>query len=138
MEDEQTASMTTGNQVITHTFPNPGEFTVCMTITRTQPDGKKCKEKICKDVFVEIEGFINAFPNPVTDQINLVLENSSFDGIASIEIIDANNRKCKSIEMKMNAQTISSISVEDFKTGIYMIRIKMEDKFYIKRILIVN
>jgi hypothetical protein len=137
-KDEQIASMTTGNQIISHTFPGPGEYTVCMTIVRTQLDGKKCKEKYCKDVFVDQDGFITAFPNPVTNQINLMLEKTGFEGMATIEIMDANNRKCLSSEMEMNDGRITSINVEDFKTGIYIIRIKMKDKIYIKRIIVVK
>ena len=85
---QQISYLTYGNQSITHTFPGPGEYTVCMTIVRTQPNGKQCKEKFCKDIFVEEDGFVTAFPNPVTNQVNLILQETSFEGMAFIEIMD--------------------------------------------------
>lgn len=135
---EQISYMTTGNQILTHTFPEPGEYTVCMTVIRTQANGKTCKEKFCKDVVVEEDGFVSAFPNPVTNQVNLVLKGTLFEGMASIEIMDSNNRKCKSMEVEMSDDIITSIDLSDIKTGVYMIRIRMDNDIHTKRILIVR
>ncbi len=135
---EQVSYLSYGNESITHTFSGPGDYTVCMSIKRTQPNGKQCKEHVCKDIFVEEDGFVSAFPNPVTNQVNLLLEETSFRGMADIEIMDSNNRKCKSMTLEMSDQIVTSIDVSDFKTGVYMIRIKVDNKIHTKRILIVR
>jgi len=137
-KDQQISYLTYGNASITHTFPGPGEYTVCIKITRTQADGKKCKEKFCKDVVVSEEGFVAAYPNPVTNLINLVPEETSFEGMATIEIMDSNNRKWKSMKVALRDREMTSIDVSDVKSGIYMIRIQMDDKIHTKRILIVR
>jgi len=137
-QDSQTANMTQGNQSVSHTYTGPGEYTVCMTIIRTQLDGKQCKEKFCKDVFVSENGLISVFPNPVTDQVNIAPENTSFNGMATIEIIDASNRLCKSLKLEVSDDIITSIDVDDFKTGVYMIRINLDNEIHTKRIIIVK
>lgn len=136
--DEQIASMTIGNASIQHTFPGPGEYSMCMIVVRTQPDGQQCKEKFCKDVVINLDGLVNVFPNPVTERINITLEQTDFDGMATVELMDPNNRKCKSMQLELNDQSMTSIDVEELKTGIYILRIKMGDKIHTKRILIVK
>ena len=35
------------------TFPGSGKYTICMKITRTQPDGTQCMHEICKDFNIQ-------------------------------------------------------------------------------------
>lgn len=137
-KEQQVSYLTSGNQSITHTFPGPGEYSVCISVVRTQPDGKQCKELFCKDVVVSQEGFVAAFPNPVVNQVHLVPEHTTFLGMAKVELLDASNRKHMSLDVKMSDQIMSTIDVSGIKAGVYMLRINMDGEMYTKRILIVR
>jgi|GEM_PF-806052 len=47
---------TTGSgQLPTHTFPGPGVYTVCLEVIATNASGEVCREKICKEVYIQCE-----------------------------------------------------------------------------------
>ena len=109
-----------------------------MTITRAQPNGKKCKEKYCKDIQVEEEGFVDAYPNPVTNLLYLSIQEMEFEGMVEIEIIDSNNRICESFTTGMSDAQITSLDLSNLKSGVYIVRMQMKDKIHTKRILLIR
>ncbi|MBL0913426.1 MAG: PKD domain-containing protein, partial [Bacteroidia bacterium] len=47
---------TTGSgQLPTHTFPGPGVYNVCLTVTATNASGEVCRKQICKEIYIQCE-----------------------------------------------------------------------------------
>lgn len=136
--EESTANMTTGNQSITHTFPNFGEYKVCMTVIRTATNGKQCKAQICKDINVFPNGLIKTYPNPATHQLYIDIQMMEEEELAQIEVIDTEGRIIFSESSMISDSSNPAIDVADLHTGTYTLRITMGDKVTIKRFLVVH
>ncbi|MFT6782439.1 MAG: PKD repeat protein [Saprospiraceae bacterium] len=135
---EQTSNMTVGSASITHTFPAFGEYIVCMTIIRTQANGKQCKMEVCKDINVFPNGFIQTYPNPVTNELFIGIEYMEVEQMANIQLIDANNRVLYKSQQMVSDQIVPSIDVTVFHTGVYTLRITIDDNVTSKKVLIVH
>lgn len=75
---------------------------------------------------------LNAYPNPTTEKLHL-----EFDGLVrtgSIEILNEQGAILK--HFKINNTTAMNISIQEFSTHIIFLRIVMDDKVVIKRILV--
>ena len=136
--DEQLGSYSQGADVVTHTFPGPGEYTVCIKVIRTLANGKQCEGKFCKDVRVLPVGIITSFPNPASSSLNIQLEESFFEGVTTLELIDANNRIIRKIERIISNKNVTTLDVQDIKTGVYILRINMAGVIITKRVLVVH
>lgn len=78
----------------------------------------------------EIFSNFSVFPNPATNFIKITNTQNLF--IQSLEIIDLNGRIVKMV--KINA-TEGRITIDELKTGIYIIKIITDDGFVFKKIL---
>jgi len=135
---EQTANTTIGNQTITHTFPGPGEYKMCMTVIRTTPTGKQCKHRFCKEVDVFSGIQVDAFPNPTSSRLMIRVDEESFEKSTKFELMDMNNRVAISQEAMFSSKAPLELNVEGLKTGIYILRITTGDMKITKRILVVQ
>lgn len=75
---------------------------------------------------------LNAYPNPTTEKLHL-----EFDGLVrtgSIEILNEQGAILK--HFKINNTTAMNISIQEFSTHVIFLRIVMDDKVVIKRILV--
>ena len=59
--DQTPPEMSEGNASILHTYDSPGDYTVCMTVTRTTPSGTVCTETYCETL--SISSFDNLVDN---------------------------------------------------------------------------
>ena len=67
---------------------------------------------------------ISIYPNPATDK--LTLEIPSAISLHQIEITDALGRVVQSIKWKVQSH-ITTISVSDFPSGVYFIKVQLQD-----------
>jgi PKD repeat protein len=135
---EQTSNMTTGSESITHTFPSYGEYTVCMIITRTQANGKQCKEEFCKDVSVFMNGFISTYPNPATNRLFINIEEMEEEQMANIQLIDAQNKLIYEKRKMISDQITPSLDISEIHTGVYTLRVTIDDNVTTIQVLIVH
>lgn len=76
----------------------------------------------------EIEGQINVYPNPFSDQL-IVVSNSK---ISSLNVVDIQGRLVLEIAP---TNTKTSISTESWANGVYFIQMQAEDNQFFKKIL---
>jgi len=70
------------------------------------------------------------YPNPSNNIINIKIENTNY---TTIEIYDITG------DLKFNTGTNSKnvkIDVSDYTTGIYLIKVKQDDKIYIEKVIV--
>ena len=72
------------------------------------------------------------FPNPSNDF--LTLKNSSQQSLKSIVLFDSNGHILKNIEFNNNATEIQ-ILLNQYESGIYLLKVKSEDSSIVKRII---
>lgn len=60
-DDGSLGVVSDGNDIVTHTFPSPGTYAVCVRVTRTASNGEICIRKVCKTVVVS--GIIGTGPS---------------------------------------------------------------------------
>ena len=75
--------------------------------------------------------FIEVYPNPVRDHLRIRVNSNKFD---LIELFDHLGRLIKKIETESNKEM--TITMEDFQSGMYFIRIRSERGNYLKRVII--
>ncbi|MBL7941700.1 MAG: hypothetical protein JNM00_02985, partial [Flavobacteriales bacterium] len=71
-----------GPDVVTHTFPGPGTYDVCVKVVRTAADGTVCTASVCVTLviplvpagMVELPGDLVLFPNPSTGIFKIQVE----------------------------------------------------------------
>ena len=80
----------------------------------------------------EFENSIMVFPNPSNDF--LTLKNSGQQSIKSIVLFDSNGRILKNIEFNDNATEIQ-ILLNQYESGIYLLKVNSEDSSIVKRII---
>lgn len=78
------------------------------------------------------EKTIQLFPNPVSN--DFTLRNNSNQNLQSAKIIDLNGRLVEKINLK-NMEKDKIISMHNYATGIYLIKINSEDKSIVKKIV---
>ncbi len=124
--------------VVEHTYDNPGNYTITAT-HRYNGSRYGMDIRINDDWSMDIiKGYAynsgsgsgvdeiniqsaNIYPNPVTDKLNIVLENAQN---SRVSISDASGRVV--FEDEYNAQNIS-INVNDLQAGMYIVTIKTDD-----------
>ncbi len=131
-------SVTVGNQSITHIFPEPGEYEVCMTVYRVDIYGNECKERVCKQIEISEQEQIMAYPIPAYQLLNISLTNSRFSGDAHIIIYDTANKEVLRITSKISSEENAEIDISHLNKGIYFVIIELENKTVIKRIIIMR
>ena len=72
--------------------------------------------------------FINIYPNPASEHLNIQTRSK----ILNVEIIDNKG----SVVFIRQDETVSNIDISDFKTGIYYVKISLEDRILIEKLII--
>lgn len=133
---------TTSNQVSpTHTFPSTDNYLVCMIVL-----DNTCglNDTTCKNVFVivgvdepEWLSNTNVYPNPATDRIFL----DNLPASASIQSLRLLNTMGMEMQ-RWNDLPLStpslSLRLADTTNGLYYLEMKLDDKIYMKKILILQ
>jgi PKD repeat protein len=75
----------------------------------------------------EEEQIFSVFPNPATNHINILFHKFSPSGENEITVFNIFGQKIKEIPIQQNAENIS-IDVEDWKPGLYFLRLSINGK----------
>ncbi len=65
---------------------------------------------------------LNVLPNPVSDELNLSL-NNSFEGMALVTVYDLRGQLVKSVNVEVNAHQKFSVNCSELNRGTYMVRV---------------
>ncbi|MEM8528948.1 MAG: T9SS type A sorting domain-containing protein [Bacteroidota bacterium] len=137
--DNRNIQSTTANESISYrpAFPFPRPMTICMTVVRTQADGKQCQIQHCKRHY-DRDGCsivinpgdtlrppddpldrIMIAPNPVNEQLRISMPEQR----VQYQIFDAQGRRMQ-YALLTNDRTIL---VHELQTGIYFLHLQLED-----------
>jgi len=127
-----------GNDVITHTFPGPGTYTVCVRVTRIAEDGVVCVRKICTTVIVvgPLAPELTLYPNPNNGLFYLsVMKNK--DQPITISVRDNLSRPLKGILIDQTTD-LNRIEVDltDQSKGVYFIELQVGDEKVVKKVVV--
>jgi hypothetical protein len=113
---------TYGNESITHTFPGPGEYDVCMIVYRTTATGEICKEKFTKQVTIFPPGAPpGLFPNPVSNEFLLQLRQNHTE--IRVIVYDMAGKVLIDQKTAGEAGQILRFHTESFTKGLYTAKI---------------
>ena len=132
----EVGQMSFGNQQIQQLFTTEGEHTICMTVIRTQPNGKQCIEKFTKEfnvVLGENQG-LHTFPNPASYLVNVSFIKLQ-DGSAHIKLVDLNHQVIAVWKEEMTNQNIQ-LDVQLVNKGLYFLVVDTGKEVMVEKLVI--
>ncbi len=124
---------TYGNESLTHTFPGPGEYEICMIVYRSTPT-EECKLKIQKQITIFPPGAPpGLYPNPVSEELLIQLRQDHPS--IRIEIFDMGGRELLDVITHGERGQIITLPVGSFAEGIYIARITAAENQWIRRFM---
>ncbi len=108
-----------------------GAFAITRNTTKTQV--LKVTEKIGSGIQESDLFSINVFPNPVSNQLNLLFNNNTKNAV--IDLLDLNGKEILHKELNNNTAE-NAIDVSTFKEGNYIVKILADNNIYYKKISI--
>jgi predicted outer membrane repeat protein len=131
----------TGNEPVTFSFPNNGEYRLCMEVARLDEAGNVCFNSVqfCETFTVNcsiarpagpaniatlIDGsdrsVLVLYPNPVSNDLHFF---STLSGEHEVQIIDANGQLLRRREMNLSSGQIYSVPAGQLANGLYLLRL---------------
>ncbi|MBU8893048.1 MAG: T9SS type A sorting domain-containing protein [Bacteroidales bacterium] len=128
----------TGDTTPTITVTETDTYTVTVTdALGCQGMGEIYCEKITGiDNLIKGEGYkITYYPNPVSESLSIILENEKSTDVV-IEIININGQILYNNKLSNVQNTTKHIDVNPYANGIYYIRFRIDDKYYLRKLII--
>ncbi len=131
-------------QFPTHTYTQPGNYTVRLTTSANLTSGSLCRDTATKTAYIKVvaspradEIYVNAGPNPFSSYINL-FTNSYRDLPVTVEVFDILGRKISNQSIRFKEAT-SPYRLESsnfgIASGMYLVRIGYNGKFNTIKVL---
>lgn len=114
-----------------------GEY--CVTVS----DANDCTQSICEfvewvDTFEpELNKHIDVFPNPTSDFLNISIDLPSF-GLIKIGMFDALGKQIFSTGNQYSMDFDYSFNTANIHSGLYLLKIKVDEKFFTQKVVIQN
>uniref|UniRef100_UPI0033652BDA PKD domain-containing protein n=1 Tax=Haliscomenobacter sp. TaxID=2717303 RepID=UPI0033652BDA len=109
-----------GNASVSYTYPStPGSYSVCMFVTRTEPNGTICKREFC--LLIKLDGTVGLTevglskltvnPNPTHNSVSISVPNALFNRKHLLRLTTIDGKVVKSMaiesaEMKMDMEML--------------------------------
>ena len=106
-----------------------GAFAITRNTTKTQV--LKVTEKLGTGIQESDLFSINVFPNPVSNQLNLLFNNTTKNAV--IDLLDLNGKEILHKELNNNTAE-NTIDVSNIKEGNYIVKILADNHIYYKKI----
>ncbi len=124
-----------GNEAFTFEYEGPGDYFVCMFVTRFDDEGTVCTSFACLDITItdwcpEIPQPVNqikAYPNPGKDVLNIATGGIVPEGQKTIQITDMNG-KVLFVEQTEFVNGMQ-VNIETLQPGMYFLTIEGKDNF---------
>lgn len=122
-----------------HVYTEEGNYNVCLTAIdyQTLEQTTICKEIKLGNVTNSVaENKIEnpkIYPNPASNYIQIAY---NFGDNTKIEIIDATGRILTTSNYSGNGNNIISLNIQEYKSGIYFVKINTDNKIYLKKIIV--
>ena len=84
----------------------------------------------------QVDGPVNVFPNPASQQVNVVYP--GLTGEATLTIVAEDGRIMRSMQIGQTNGTRSVIDINSLSNGVYLVRVEQPNGFNISRRLIVS
>lgn len=125
-----------------HVFSLPGAYYVCLTVRDSSSNGI-CIDTWCDSVHIAPFNLIDEsisnqasftiYPNPAHKNLTLKINSVLVPKTIEVQIEDLNGRIIYRNKISSNEYMFN---IENYKAGIYIIRLKIDDKFYYKKLVI--
>lgn len=122
----------------TITITETGDYSVTVTDDLgCQASGTlHCRKPTGIDDFIHGNGYsISYYPNPASDELRIDISNT-YPKDLSIEIINIQGQVLQNKKYKNSLNTVERIDVSPYSKGVYYIRFKIDDRFYIRKLII--
>ncbi len=129
-----TNANTIGNASISHTYPStPKTYTVCMFVTRTDPNGIICKAEFCDTIKLNGMVAINDIetqklsikPNPTSDFVHITLSDNLNKNGNQLRLTSIEGKVTKSLLIKSKE---ININLEFLPPGLYFLQVISNNK----------
>ena len=126
----------------THSFANFGTYSVCLTATNACGHTDQfCLDVEVKDVSIpnaiqeSFDNAISIYPNPTNGDVNLEI---SLDGKheLSYSLCDVLGRSIENNSSRIDGSYMSTLNLADLQSGIYFMRISIDGKLIVKKIVL--
>ncbi len=135
--DNSSLAYSQGNQTVTHTFPWPEYYDVCMKVTRYMNDGTVCTDSICERIdllgvglYSNNETSLNIWPNPVKETLSVSTGNTSLSGTYQVL-----NILGEIILQGTLSGSKTNIQTSDLKVGLYIIQVQSSEGIMTRKFL---
>lgn len=124
---------------VTHTFPGPGVYTVCMRIYRVDVNGNQCAETYCQSInvgLISTEG-IDVYPNPSDGIFFVAVENPELKHV-ELDLYDNTGRPVWSANVP-EPSPMSRVMIDvngNASQGMYMLRVRMGDTILTRKVIL--
>lgn len=126
--------VTFSGSTVTHTFPGPGTYTVCLTVSIPDDEKQTCGT-ICKDIVIGTsinnvlllnKNSYQIYPNPTNDIWNIKFTNNNYTQFTGetiyLKVIDVTGRIISNESFNLN-NNIIPINARQYPSGIYVIEL---------------
>ena len=123
--DNSGDSFSSGNDAVTHSFPNSVPYDVCMEVQRIDDNGLVCVDSFCMDVtsvdMLDLENSIHLFPNPTSGTLTLEFT-GAIPKSGAVQVFDIYGRLLGKEGLPIGQRT-HQLSVEALPAGMYFVQI---------------
>ncbi len=134
--------ITTGPASVTHIFPGPGSYKVCMWVTRVTPDGQVCETRFCRKINVpgifhpvDLIAPLTVYPNPGPGLFIMRLHADEVYPL-QLHVEDITGKRVLAInitERPAHNQVLIDLSTEG--KGMYFIHYESGDQQLVKKVI---
>ena len=140
--DTPMTDTTYGQASITHTFPGPGSYKVCMLVYRNDPVNQmECKYEVCKKiVFLPVSvpdpGVLDLYPNPSKGSFH-VRGSLPWPGTVQFRVANLYGQALQEWEVRDAAgQDQIPVALDRLDKGVYLLEISSAGKRWVKKVVI--
>lgn len=124
--DGTPVASTVGN----NSFVNPhitGQYELCMTVTRTQPDGTTCQHRFCRIIESSLVcrvARIGVTPNPASHQLTLTWSTENVPDQISISVFNSSGIEVRRVDAVNGHEGQLKIDLDKLESGMYFIKVE--------------
>jgi PKD repeat protein len=128
-----------GVPTVSHTFPGPGTYNVCVKVIRTMADGTQCTAQVCKVVSFGVAGLASSiivYPNPSEGRFTIGIDQRIEDPL-TITIFDSTQRPVYMGTIQANESLgMLDVDLSDKAKGVYYMQFRRGEEVHVEKIVL--